>query len=242
MSATLPPDWLTHGLVDFEYKKYVLLAYLQQVEHHFSQVELYPHLAELVDHYQRLVNTQQQKQQLEQLFPKVLKGLDADKLQLAYETSVQDDELMQELDAIIAYAIPTLQGYLAQGRSIFDWVVSLFSLSPIGLEPLDVSHGYLMMFQKTTSLTKVYAYHTTVFEHAHDHYKGLSLNHLVDWQWSLALTHEQMKLDLLKSLPMQGHPAAYLLEVKSKVPEVSTLIPVAKRFFLGFLASKAGIS
>jgi hypothetical protein len=28
----LKQDWLTDGIIDFEYKKYMLLAYLQQVE------------------------------------------------------------------------------------------------------------------------------------------------------------------------------------------------------------------
>jgi hypothetical protein len=38
-------DWLTQGLIDFEYKKYVLLGYLKTVKGSFSRVELYPFMA-----------------------------------------------------------------------------------------------------------------------------------------------------------------------------------------------------
>jgi hypothetical protein len=50
----LSKDWLTQGLIDFEYKKYLLMAYLQTVKSSFGKVELYPFLADLVFHYRNL--------------------------------------------------------------------------------------------------------------------------------------------------------------------------------------------
>ena len=38
----LSKDWITEKHIDFEYKKYVLLAYLQEVEKHFEMTSLYP--------------------------------------------------------------------------------------------------------------------------------------------------------------------------------------------------------
>ena len=32
----LEKDWLTRGLIDFEYKKYILLSYLQGVQSYFD--------------------------------------------------------------------------------------------------------------------------------------------------------------------------------------------------------------
>ena len=46
----LSQDWLTQGLIDFEYKKYVLLAYLKTAKESFGRVELYPFLTDLVFH------------------------------------------------------------------------------------------------------------------------------------------------------------------------------------------------
>ena len=50
----LSKDWLTQGLIDFEYKKYVLMAYLQRVKTSFERIELYPFMADLVFHYRNL--------------------------------------------------------------------------------------------------------------------------------------------------------------------------------------------
>ena len=44
----LKENWLTEGLIDFEYKKYQLLAYLKRVKDSFNKVELYPFLSDLV--------------------------------------------------------------------------------------------------------------------------------------------------------------------------------------------------
>ena len=37
---TLPKNWLTQGWIDFEYKKYQLLAYLQEAEKEFRSVKV----------------------------------------------------------------------------------------------------------------------------------------------------------------------------------------------------------
>ena len=52
----LEKDWLTSGLIDFEYKKYILLAYLQEVKGNFDSNKLYPHLSDLIFHYQNLLD------------------------------------------------------------------------------------------------------------------------------------------------------------------------------------------
>ncbi|MDB5281955.1 MAG: hypothetical protein JWO06_1030, partial [Bacteroidota bacterium] len=51
---TLDKNWLTDGLIDFEYKKYLLLSYLQQAGKNFDERKLYPKLSELVEHYKSL--------------------------------------------------------------------------------------------------------------------------------------------------------------------------------------------
>jgi hypothetical protein len=47
----LEEDWLTKGLIDFEYKKYILLDYLQHIKEQFKERRLYPFLSDLVFHY-----------------------------------------------------------------------------------------------------------------------------------------------------------------------------------------------
>ena len=40
---TLSETWFADGYIDFELKKYVLLAYLQEVSKCFNENKLYPH-------------------------------------------------------------------------------------------------------------------------------------------------------------------------------------------------------
>ena len=66
----LSKDWLTQGLIDFEYKKYVLMAYLQTVKSSFGKVELYPFMADLVFHYRNLQALKENKALIRESFPK----------------------------------------------------------------------------------------------------------------------------------------------------------------------------
>jgi len=53
--GTLSEKWLTEDLMDFEYKKYLVLGYLQIVETHFNEQKLYPDFAELIAHYKNII-------------------------------------------------------------------------------------------------------------------------------------------------------------------------------------------
>ncbi len=59
--ATLNKNWITEKAIDFEYKKYILLAYLKQVSQNFEENKLYPSLAELIGHYKLLISIKENK-------------------------------------------------------------------------------------------------------------------------------------------------------------------------------------
>src|SRR5262245_16009352 len=87
----LKKDWITDDLIDFEYKKYVLLAYLQQVERSFALVKLYPPLADLIAHYQTAKALKENKQQLLASFPQRIAGFDPEQFRIIYERVIGDD-------------------------------------------------------------------------------------------------------------------------------------------------------
>src|SRR5690242_6813980 len=102
----LSKDWLTQGLIDFEYKKYMLLAYLQHVRNSFGKVELYPFLADLVFHYRNLQAIRENKTFIKESFPKELSLEEFRKLELSYRQMIEDDAMMSELETIIEFSIP----------------------------------------------------------------------------------------------------------------------------------------
>src|SRR5438477_13200044 len=105
----LSETWFAEGRIDFELKKYVLLAYLQEVNKYFNENKLYPQLADIIFHYHNIVAFRENKKYLQEHFPKKLSGVQLEQLQLLYEQMIEDNELMQELEDIIQFAAGTIR-------------------------------------------------------------------------------------------------------------------------------------
>ena len=112
---TLSHTWFAEGYIDFELKKYTLLAYLQEIHKHFDQQKLYPQLSDVILHYNNLLAFKQNKEFLQQHFPKKLTQPDILKLELLYQSIIDDDNLMNELEEIIQYAISNMNSTIQNG-------------------------------------------------------------------------------------------------------------------------------
>src|SRR5690606_12742467 len=115
---TLSETWFVDGYIDFELKRYKLLDYLQAINYNFHQHKLYPQLSDLIFHFHNLISFRDNKQYLQQQFPKRLSQLDLDRLQVIYEKMIKDDELMTELEDIIRYASQKMEETIQEGREI----------------------------------------------------------------------------------------------------------------------------
>jgi hypothetical protein len=71
---SLSETWFADGYIDFELKKYTLLAYLQEINKYFNENKLYPQLADIIFHYNNLV-AQGNKRFLQEHFPKKFSGV-----------------------------------------------------------------------------------------------------------------------------------------------------------------------
>jgi hypothetical protein len=132
----LKDNWLTDGLIDFEYKKYVLLAYLKRVKESFGRVELYPHLSDLVFHYRNLVSLKENKGLIVSSFPRELSLENLRTLELNYRKIIEDDAVMQEIESIMQFALPQLKDSVEEGSSIYEFVESKCELTAVGVVPL----------------------------------------------------------------------------------------------------------
>jgi hypothetical protein len=225
----LPEDWLTQGLIDFEYKKYLLLAYLQEVQRSFDRQALYPILAELVQHYQSLIRLQENKSKLQEAMPKKLAGADLQRLRLMYERLVEDDELMQELNAILDFSIPLMKTTLDKGKNIYEHVESKVSLQPVGIFPLYAREGYLMVQERMKVEMLIYRYQVQVFQQEGERFGGIHLEFLEQQPISLMNTCEHIKLSLVRRYRDLPNPATFSFFSEHNYPLEETLLPVAKR-------------
>jgi hypothetical protein len=228
----LKDNWLTEGLIDFEYKKYQLLAYLKNVKSSFSRVELYPFLSELVFHYRNLITLRENKLMIGESFPKELSADGLKNLELSYRKIVEDDLIMQEIESIMDFALPQFKSSLDEGSYIYEYVESKCEISPIGLTSLYASEGYLFVTQPPEKETNIYRYQVTFFEQSSEPMRGIQTTFMETTEKNLASTYENLKLTLIKKYAELPNPAAYLVLSKLKFPYVQTLMPIAKRLLV----------
>ena len=118
----LSETWFAEGRIDFELKKYTLLAYLQEVDKYFNENKLYPQLSDVIFHFNNIVAFRENKKYLQEDLPKKLTGIQMEKLQLLYEQLIEDDELMQELEDIIHYSADKIKSTIHSGTEIYEFV------------------------------------------------------------------------------------------------------------------------
>ncbi|GIV34618.1 MAG: hypothetical protein KatS3mg031_2153 [Chitinophagales bacterium] len=229
MQAQLDINWITSGLIDFEYKKYLLLAYLQKIGKHFNEQELYPFLSDLVMHYNNLVTIKQKKTMVINQFPKRLTRIEFENFRLEYERLIQDDEYMAEIEEIVDYAMPKLKEYLKEGKELYEFVEDKLVVYPVGVLPLKPTEGYMFLREMEKRDVRVYEYAVTIFEGADEKFRGLKTNYVSTCYISVGNTFENIKVELIRNNKSLPAPAIFAVESKLSFPFEETLLPVAKR-------------
>jgi hypothetical protein len=236
---TLSETWFADGYIDFELKKYTLLAYLQQISRHFNENKLYPQLSDIIFHYNNLVAFRENKRYLQEQFPKKLSGIQIEKLQLLYEQLIEDDDLMKELEDIIHYASEKMKSAISSGTEIYEFVEDKLTLFPVGILPLKINEGYFFLSDGGVRETRVYKYRLSIFEKHDEKYRAIKTEYVSYWHKNLVNTYENIKAELMRSNRDLPHPAVYSIETPLSFPIDETLLPVAKRMLVRYISQNA---
>jgi hypothetical protein len=236
---TLSETWFAEGYIDFELKKYTLLAYLQQVNKYFNETKLYPQLSDVIFHYNNLQALKENKKYLQEQFPKKLTGIQMEKLQLLYEQIIEDSELMQELENIINYAQEELRTIISSGTEIYEFVEDKLVITPVGIVPLDINEGYFFLSEGSYRSTRVYQYRLSFFEKHDEKYRAMRTEFVNQWERSIVNTYENIKAELLRHKKDLPNPAVYSIETELALPLTETLLPVAKRSLVRYISKAA---
>ena len=235
---TLQPNWITDGMIDYEYKKYELLAYLQGIRKQFIKTKLYPHLSDLIEHYNNLLLLKSNKQKWLDEFPKDLDQINVELGEMHYIPKLTDEPLMQEISDIILFAQKEMRDTVNDGSEIYEYVESNVRISPIGLLPLRKSEGYIFLHQEPSKSYSIYRYSMTIFEESKEKYRGMNTKFIQSKTYSRYVTLESEKLKLAKKFSGLPNPAAYYITSTEKFPERETLFPIAKRYLIKHLSTK----
>jgi hypothetical protein len=236
---TLSETWFAEGYIDFELKKYTLLAYLQQVDLYFNESKLYPQLSDVIFHYNNLQALKENKKFLQEQFPKKLTGVQIEKLQLLYEQIIEDDELMQELEEIINFSADKLKTAISSGTEIYEFVEDKLNIFPVGLIPLDTNEGYFFLSEGSGRQTLVYQYRLSFFEKHDEKYRAIRTEYVNEWERNIVNSYENIKAELLRNKKELPNPAVYSIETELSFPVSETLLPVAKRSLVRYISKAA---
>ena len=232
----LSETWFAEGYIDFELKKYTLLAYLKQINEHFDGNKLYPQLSDLIFHYNNIVAFRENKKYLQEHFPKKLTGLQIEKLQVLYEQMIEDNELMQELEEIINFSAGHMKTTISNGTEIYEFVEENLTITPIGLLPLDIQEGYFFLSSGNNKTTRVYQYRLSIFEKHNENFRSIKTSYIEMMKRTMVHTYESIKYDLLKSRSDLPNPAVYSIETDLALPVEETLLPIAKRSLVKYIS------
>lgn len=228
----LTSSWLTDGVIDFEYKKYVLLAYLKRVKKRFNKGQLYPKLGELTMHYQNLLNFKETKSLYFSQFPKRLKKIDLEKLKMVYERIIEDDDLMAEIEEIVAFSLPKIKKQLDEGKEIYEFVEENLDFESVGIVPLYDKEGYLFFREENAKEVALYQYSASLFRHEGEDFHSLKTEFLRFEHISITNSPQQIKWQLIQQNKTLPNPATFLFTYKIQFPLTETVMPVAKRRLL----------
>ncbi len=226
----LNKNWLTDGHIDFEYKKYVLLAYLDYVAGEFSRQKLFPGLTDVHDHLTSGLRLQKEKEALQRTFPRKVVRVDPASLHIDYEEVFRETPELSELNGILDYAIPLFSKTLREGEARVEDIQAELLLAPVGIMPLRNEEGYLFIARASSAETVVFQYRVTLYgRHA---CREIDTTHVGVFRRGISSTVESIKAELIKKYHQLPNPATYIVEAKRNYPLEETLLPLAKQLMV----------
>ena len=228
----LKHNWLTDHIIDFEYKQYILLAYLQRVKSSFSELCLFPELSDLIYHYRNLMHYIENKEIIDENLPADVKGVDIQQMKLMYEAILQDDEMMEILNDIVAYALPMFEDAIYEGRELYEIVEEHIRMDTVGIVPLYNKEGYFVLTDEDTEEASIYRYDLSSSEKPDETFRTISSSLLKKVKKSKYDGFEDLKLELINDYEELPVPAIYRFHSTLQVPHDQTFLPVTKRILL----------
>lgn len=229
----LPLNWITEGLIDFEYKQYVFMAYLQNVRSSFEERKIYPFFANLLFHHKNLLSLQTSKQKV--------RGQQLQKAGVLHSV-IKENELLAkntigagEIEQILDFAIPHVEDLLVKGKSLYHQVVKQLQISTVGQTPTSLHMGYLIT-QNGNNPIEVFKYKLKSFtNHSAEQLHSIKVAHVVTYPKNNVASLTKIKKDLALKTANRKKIAIFLVRSSQTFPMYETFMPVAKRALIDYI-------
>ena len=238
-SKKLKEYWYSDGWIDYEYKKYTLLAYLQQADVFFKQSKIYPVLSELIKHYNHLNHYKSKKDKLENKLNKEIESIDLKKMKIIFKQQHFSDKFIHKIMKIVDFAQAEIKKSIEHGEEIHQHINSKMIFDTVGLIPFYNKEGYLIISRENDNDLKIYRYQYSYIQQENDLYHNLKTNEVQLKFNILSNSLSNVKLQLIKRFKDLPNPATYSLHSHLNISFKHSILPIAKRWLIKEIASAA---
>lgn len=225
---------------DSELSEYRVLAALKNYMDQLHKNKLYPAFGELIDLSNELNNLLNQRENYRGLQSKRITGIDLENRTLIYEYNTEDfnEDKLSKIFDFIEWALPKIKEVVEEGTAIYDFVDSNIDIKEIGILPLYKDEGYFFVPDHSEKLTHVYKFLLSNIVTSNVPFKSLKTHFLEAISEDVTvIPPESIKLELIKKYPELPNPATYNLQVEIDFPFNETILPIAKRKLMRYLAA-----
>ena len=236
---SLNKNWFIDGWIDFEYKKYELLAYLKKVDKLFNQTKLYPYFSDLINHYSNLNHYIKNQENFKTNFKRNINSIDLKNLELNFKSKFKEHEIIEEMLSIINFAQKELKNSIEQGEELYEFIFSKMTIDSVGLIPFYNKEGYLIVTKNGDKNASVFRYKSSLIHYDNDNYYGLKTQKINESFYNYNSTPSSIKIKLIKQFKDLPNPATYSLHCDLNFSYKHSIIPIAKRWLLKQINSAA---
>lgn len=236
--AALDLEMFTSSAQDIEGSQYKILAAQKVAAKEFHQNRLYPRLGDLIELVSVLETIQANHDQYKSVLPRRLTGVDFEKKTLQFDAVPADEQAVERMFELIAWAMPSLKELTEEGVAMFDFVTQNLNIEVVGIMPIYRDEGYAFIPDPKAKIFHVLRYEMSLYSDDNDRYRAMKTFEVQTRD--IDIVHEApetVKLDLIKEHQDLPNPATYMVQTDLDFPFDETILPVAKRKLMRVLIS-----
>lgn len=239
--AGLHLDHFIRAGSDFESAQYRILGQLQDVRRAFSNNTIYPYLGNIIALYGDLQKIVESADGLQGASPREIQSLDLATGRILRAPVGEAWSDLAFVEDLIRWALPHVQAAIEEGRAIFEFVEDHLRVEEVGLVPSYLEEGYLLLPDRAAGVLHILQYHLSIFTRADERYRSLKTQYLKSVaHGAVHVPPQRVKLDLMAEHRDLPAPATYFLATDLDFPFEETMLPVAKRKLIQYLATRGG--
>ena len=225
---------------DLEMNQYRILGGIREVRSNFDKKKIYPSLATLIELKRSIDKIKDERNNLDEKFPKQLKGFDIKTQKVIYESShnINHNYNIEEIFTLIDWALPYINDAIDEGIVLFDFVEKNITLEQVGILPIYKDEGYFMVTDNPAFKLQIHRYECTLFSSGKENYRALKTKFVKsERQVIIKRSAESIKHELIKERKDLPNPATFLFDSDLDFPFTETIFPVVKRKLMSHIAA-----